>query len=235
MLEISDLHVGYGPISAVRGVDLIVPDGQIVALMGTNGAGKTTTIRAITGLVTPTSGRLEFDGETIDPRRPGDIARRGIACVPEGREIFADLTVEQNLRLGAYSARDRKAFGDDLSRVHEYFPVLHERRRQVARTLSGGEQQMLVIGRALMSQPRLLILDEPSPGLAPKIVGQVYDLIEQICRELRLSALVVEQDAGYALRVASSGYVMQHGKVLLHGPREDLIDNPLIRDTYLGI
>lgn len=234
MLEIRDLHVAYGAVEAVRGVSLTVAEGSMVALMGANGAGKSSTLKCVTGQVRPSRGEVLWNGEVLSGLSAARIARRGVACVPEGRGIFSDLSVLDNLRLGAYRLRGARALTAKLDAVYEFFPILRERRDQVAGTLSGGEQQMMVIGRALMSEPRLLLLDEPSLGLAPKIVDHVYEIVADICRQLDLGALVIEQDASIALTICSSGYVLRNGEVAVHGDRDALLDDPAVRDSYLG-
>ena len=234
MLEVRDIHVSYGAVEAVRGVSLVVEEGSIVALMGANGAGKSSTLRCITGQVPAARGEVAWNRMVLSGMTAARIARLGIACAPEGRGIFGDLTVLENLRLGAHRLRGSRRHGRNLDLVYEFFPVLRERRDQIAHTLSGGEQQMMVIGRALMSEPRLLLLDEPSLGLAPKVVDQVYAIVADICRQLRLGALIVEQDASLALSVASTGYVLRSGQVAIHGPCDDLLADRTVRESYLG-
>jgi branched-chain amino acid transport system ATP-binding protein len=232
MLEIQDLHVFYGEIHALKGVSLAVEAGEIVALLGNNGAGKTTTLRAVSGLLPARSGDILVDGDTVVGRLPHDIVLRGIAHVPEGRRIFNRLSVLENLLMGGYARTDR-TLGADLERVLELFPRLRERRDQVAGTLSGGEQQMLAIGRALMARPRLLLLDEPSMGLAPVLVEQIFDTITDINRQ-GTTILLVEQNAAMALSIANRGYVLETGTVVLEGPATTLAENPEIRRAYLG-
>lgn len=234
MFEIRDLHVTYGAVEAVRGISLTVEDGSIVALMGANGAGKSSTLKCITGQVRPARGEILWDGRSLAGMSAVRIARQGVACVPEGRGIFGDLTVLDNLRLGAYRLRGARSLASKLDAVYEFFPILRDRRDQIAGTLSGGEQQMMVIGRALMAEPRLLLLDEPSLGLAPKIVDQVYEIVADICRRLDLSALVIEQDASIALSICSSGYVLRNGMVAVRGTRDELMNDAAVRDSYLG-
>lgn len=233
MLEVEGLTVRYGAVLAARDVSLRVERG-VVALLGANGAGKTSTLRALSGLVRPTSGRVRFDGEDITGAATHTIVGRGLCQVPEGREVFAELSVLDNLRLGAYRRRDRRGIAQDLQRVYEWFPILHERRSQHAGTLSGGEQQMMALGRALMGRPKMLLLDEPSHGLAPRIVAKVFTILDEICRELELRALVVEQDAAVALSVASFGYVMQAGQIVHSGTSAELSSQDVLRDLYLG-
>lgn len=239
MLTVENLEVVYHQVMLVlRGISLEVPGGSIVALLGPNGAGKTTTLRAISGLLDIhdgqiTKGRVVFDGEPLKERAPDEVVRRGVAQVMEGRRIFPTLTVEENLRSGAYG-RGRAAVLDGLARSYEQFPILKERRRQAAGFLSGGEQQMLAIARALMSEPRLLLLDEPSLGLAPLIVAEVSELIRQI-NARGVSVLLVEQNAEVALSLASYGYVMENGKVVLDGPADELRRDQDIQEFYLGV
>ncbi len=233
MLKVVNVTAAYGPIVALRGVSLEVPDGAVVALLGANGAGKSTTLRLISGLMHPVDGVVEYEGHRIDHRPPQQIVAMGISHVPEGRELFMELTVEENLRLGAYHRRDGNLKAD-ISRIYEYFPRLQERRKQPANRLSGGEQQMLAIGRALMSRPRLLLLDEPSLGLAPTIVREIYQIIEAINKEEKVAVLVVEQNVRLALSVASYGYVLETGKIAVAAPAQDLLQNESVRRSYLG-
>ena len=232
MLEIEDLHVFYGEIHALKGISLTVDAGEIVALLGNNGAGKTTTLRAVSGLLPARGGDIRVDGDTIVGRLPHEIVLRGIAHVPEGRRIFNQLSVLENLLMGGYARTDRR-LGSDLERVLELFPRLRERRDQVAGTLSGGEQQMLAIGRALMARPRLLLLDEPSMGLAPVLVEQIFETITDINRQ-GTPILLVEQNAARALSIANRGYVLETGTVVLEGPATTLAENPEVRRAYLG-
>jgi len=233
LLGLDAVSATYGPIQALRGVSIEVPEGSVVALLGANGAGKTTTLRAISGMV-KTTGRISFDGHDISRSRPEDVARLGIAHVPSGRGIMAQLTVWENLQMGAYTRRDRGVVKQDAARVIGYFPWIEERRSQVAVTLSGGEQQMLAIGRALMMRPRMILLDEPSLGLAPLIVRKIFDLIATINREEKLTILLVEQNANMALRVSQSAYVLEVGRVVLEGAAQDLARNESVRRSYLG-
>jgi branched-chain amino acid transport system ATP-binding protein len=233
MLEVVDLEVTYGPIRALSGVTFTVPAGQIVALLGANGAGKTTTMRAIAGLVAPRSGRIVFNGEDIQGEPPHAVIRRGLAVCPEGRRIFANLTVMENLLLGAYRRRDPKSLTPDLARIFRYFPRLEERQNQRAGTLSGGEQQMLAIGRALMSRPSLLLLDEPSLGLAPLLVREVFQIIARLNEE-GATILLVEQNAFAALGIAHYGYILENGRLVLEGSGSELLDDPHLKQAYLG-
>jgi branched-chain amino acid transport system ATP-binding protein len=232
-LEVFDLQVSYGAIKAVDGVSFGVPRGRIVTLLGANGSGKTTTLRAITGLAAPGGGRIVFEGQELKGRPTHEIIRAGIALVPEGRRIFANLTVYENLLLGAYFRRDQTALTRDLDRLYDTFPRLAERRTQAAGTLSGGEQQMLAVGRALMSRPRLLLLDEPSLGLAPLLVKEVFHLIA-LLNQRGVTILLVEQNAAAALTIAHHGYVLSTGRVALEGSGAELLANPHLQHAYLG-
>ena len=233
LLELKDVHASYGPIRALRDVSLTVPEGGIVALLGANGAGKTTTLRSISGMVR-TTGSIVFDGQQLVGRRPEEVARMGIAHVPSGRGTLAQMTVLDNLRMGAYVRNDRAGVQKDMERVFEYFPWIDKRRHQVAVTLSGGEQQMLAIARALMMRPRLLLLDEPSLGLAPLIVRQIFGIITTINREEQLTILVVEQNANMALKTATYAYVLEVGSIVLEGAAPDLLQHESVRKSYLG-
>ena len=232
MLALEKLHVSYGGIRAVKGIDLFVDANETVCLIGANGAGKTTTLKAITGLVRAAAGRIVYDGAQINGRRVHEIARRGLALVPEGRGVFAQLTIEENLAMGAF-ARSDGGIGDDVERVFTLFSRLKERRRQVAGTLSGGEQQMLAIGRALMSRPKLLLLDEPSMGLAPLMVEKIFEVIRHIAAE-GVTLLLVEQNARLALEASHRAYVLEGGLVTLSGPARELLGDARIREAYLG-
>jgi branched-chain amino acid transport system ATP-binding protein len=231
LLELEGVEARYGPVQALHGVSLTVGEGEIVAVLGGNGAGKTTTLRAISGLVTM-SGEVRFAGERIKRASPERVARIGIAHVPEGRGIFQELTVRENLRLGAYLRRD--GFEEGFERARRYFPWLEHRQEQQAGTLSGGEQQMLALGRALMSKPRLLLLDEPSLGLAPLIVRELFDIVTELNEKEGLAVLVVEQNAKLALRSSSRAYVLEVGRVAIEGPSAELEQNDSVRKAYLG-
>lgn len=233
MLELNDVVIRYGAIEAVRGITLTVGAGEIVTLVGANGAGKTTTLRAISGLLRPAAGSILFDGQRIDGMRPHRIARLGLGHSPEGRRVFARLTVRENLEMGAYVRKGADDLADDFDRVHALFPVLEDRRRQAAGTLSGGEQQMLAMGRALMGRPRLLLLDEPSMGLAPIVVERIFDVIGEINRQ-GVAVLLVEQNAQMALGVASRGYVLESGAIALADSGPALLGNQQVRKAYLG-
>ncbi|MEY2787912.1 MAG: hypothetical protein RLZZ34_1055 [Verrucomicrobiota bacterium] len=234
MLEVHNLSVQYGAITALHGISLTVPERGIVTLIGGNGAGKTTTLRAISGMVKPSSGRIVFDGQDITGLAPHEIVRRGLAHSPEGRLVFANLTVMENLRMGAYLQRDARWIASELDHVFGMFPRLLERREQLAGTLSGGEQQMLAIGRALMSRPRFLMLDEPSLGIAPLLVKEIFARLVELNRERSLPMLLVEQNAHLALEVSSYGYVLETGRVLLADRSAALRDSPEVRSAYLG-
>jgi branched-chain amino acid transport system ATP-binding protein len=233
MLKVIDLEVNYGPLRALGGVSFQVGEGRIVALLGANGAGKTTALRAIAGLVAPAAGRILFQGEDIQGQPPHAVVRRGVAVCPEGRRIFANLTVLDNLLLGAYARRDRQLFPDDLAGIFRHFPRLKERQHQRAGTLSGGEQQMLAIGRALMSRPRLLLLDEPSLGLAPLLVREVFQIIERL-NAGGTTILLVEQNAFAALEIAHYGYILENGRLVLEGAGPELLRHPHLKEAYLG-
>jgi branched-chain amino acid transport system ATP-binding protein len=233
LLSLEAVEVAYGGIRAVKGIDLEVKQGETVCLIGANGAGKTTTLRAITGLVRAAAGRVRYDGKDITGLRVHEIARRGLALVPEGRGIFPQLTVDENLAMGAYSRSDAPAVASDVERAFTLFPRLKERRTQVAGTLSGGEQQMLAIGRALMSRPRLLLLDEPSMGLAPLMVERIFEVIRAIAAE-GVTLLLVEQNARLALEASHRGYVLESGAISLSGEARELLGDSRIRRAYLG-
>jgi branched-chain amino acid transport system ATP-binding protein len=233
VLEIRDMVCAYGQVAALKGVTLSVKAGQLIALIGANGAGKSTTLRAISGLVPPRSGTMTFDGEDITGASPQGVLARGIAHCPEGRRVFPHMTVEENLDMGAYLRSDNSAIAADRNRIYGEFPRLAERRRQAAGTLSGGEQQMLAIGRALMSRPRLIMLDEPSLGLAPNIVERTFDIIRSI-RDAGTTVLLVEQNAFAALQMCDHAYLLEAGRVVLSGAGADLIENEHVRRAYLG-
>ena len=233
LLSIEKLQVAYGGIRAVKGIDLEVRAGELVCLIGANGAGKTTTLRAITGIVRAASGAVRYDGTDISRLKPHQVARRGLALVPEGRGVFAQLTIEENLAIGAYARNDAPAVAADVERAFTLFPRLKERRRQIAGTLSGGEQQMLAISRAMMSRPKLLLLDEPSMGLAPIMVEKIFEVIRTIATE-GVTMLLVEQNARLALEVSHRAYVLEGGLVTLEGEGKTLLHDPRIREAYLG-
>jgi len=234
MLNVDNIHTYYGNIHALKGVSLTVEEGEIVTLIGANGAGKTTTLRTICGLIKPRQGKIILEGEDMANYKAHEIVYKNVAMVPEGRGIFAKLTVAENLDMGAYSRNDREGIAEDLERVFELFPRLKERRSQVGGTLSGGEQQMLATARALMTRPRLLLMDEPSMGLAPVLVEDVFDRIVEINRE-GTTVLLVEQNANMALQVASRGYVLQTGEIVLSDTAEGLRQDPTVQKAYLGM
>ena len=233
LLAVKEIHTYYGAIQALRGVTLDVNRGEIVTLIGSNGAGKSTALKTISGLLRPRQGEITFDGRRIDRMEPHDIVKRGICQSPEGRRVFPGLTVNENLEMGAFARSNRGAINRDRERVYTLFPRLRERRAQRAGTLSGGEQQMLAIGRALMSAPQVLLLDEPSMGLAPVLVDTIFDAIREI-NEQGVTIVLVEQNAQLALSVAARGYVLQTGSIVLHDTAENLLANPEVRAAYLG-
>lgn len=235
MLRIRNLNTYYGAIHALKGIDLDVPEGKIVTLVGSNGAGKSTTVLSATGILKVAEGSvIELNGENIANMGPHKIVKRGVSLSPEGREVFPSLTVEENLRLGAFPVRNQKKLvGDGYERVCQLFPRLKERLKQQAGTLSGGEQQMLAIGRSLMGNPKLLLLDEPSLGLAPNLVQLIFDLIRDINRQ-GVTILLIEQNANMALKVADYGYVLETGRITLHGPAKELRSNEEVKRAYLG-
>ena len=232
-LEIRDLHVSYGGIRALKGIDLTVEEGQIVTLIGANGAGKSTTLRAISGLQKPQSGSILYGGEELVGLPAKEIVRRGIIHVPEGRRVFPDMTVAENLKIGAFLRKDKDGIASDMDYVHSLFPRLKERSWQPAGTLSGGEQQMLAVGRALMSRPKVLMMDEPSLGLAPLIVKDIFSIIRRVNAD-GITVLLIEQNANAALRIADYGYVLETGVIALTGTGEELLRNESVREAYLG-
>jgi branched-chain amino acid transport system ATP-binding protein len=233
ILEVEDLRVHYGAIEALRGISLEVPAGQVVALIGANGAGKTTTLRAISKMLRPSGGAVRFEGEEVTHLPSHRLVARGMAHAPEGRGIFLNLTVKENLDLGAYLRTDKAGVASDLERVFALFPILAERRTQVAGTLSGGEQQMLAVGRALMSRPKLMLLDEPSLGLAPQVVERIFAVLREV-NEGGVSLLLVEQNAHKALQLAHRAYVLETGSVVMRGTGKELLASPEVRKAYLG-
>lgn len=232
MLLLENLHVSYGPIEVIHGINIEVKKGEIVSLLGSNGAGKTTTLKAISGVVKPTLGKIIFNGEDISRKEPSYIVSKGIIHVPEGRHIFPGLTVRENLLLGAYMRVDKET-RKDIEKVFKYFPILEERKNQLAGTLSGGEQQILAIGRGLMAKPKLLLLDEPSLGLAPKIVSEIFSIIENLKKE-GITVLLVEQNARKALKISDRGYVLVTGNILLQGTSKELQNDENVKKLYLG-
>ncbi|MDD9992430.1 MAG: ABC transporter ATP-binding protein [Rhodospirillales bacterium] len=235
MLETSDLTVKYDLVSALSEVSLSAEERTITTIVGSNGAGKTTLLKTISGLIRPASGEIRFLGERIDAASPTDIVRMGISHVPEGRELFPRISVYDNLMVGAYLRKDRKAIRRDLDRIYQHFPILKDRRRQLARDLSGGEQQMLAFGRALMSDPKLLLLDEPSIGLAPVIEQRIMETLRVLTVDENVGVVLVEQNAALALSVASHGYVLEQGSLVLQGPANELIKDDNVRAAYLGL
>jgi len=233
MLTLERVAARYGRVAALEDVTLAVRAGELICLIGANGAGKTTTLKTISGLLRPVGGRILLDGDEIHGLSPREILRRGIAHCPEGRRVFPYMTVRENLEMGAYARADAAAVAEDLARVFSHFPILAERRRQAAGTLSGGEQQMLAIGRALMARPRLILFDEPSLGLAPTVVETVFAIIDGIRRD-GTTVLMVEQNAYMALQFASRAYVMETGRITLEGPARELVNDPHVRHAYLG-
>jgi branched-chain amino acid transport system ATP-binding protein len=233
LLEVDDIHTYYGNIHALKGVTLSVDKGEIVTLVGANGAGKSTTLNTICGLLKPRHGEIRLNGESLNTLKPHEIVAKGISQAPEGRRIFSRLTVMENLEMGAYTRSDRNGIAQDLERVFSIFPRLKERARQVGGTLSGGEQQMLAIARALMARPRVLLLDEPSMGLAPILVQEIFSIIREINQQ-GTTILLVEQNVNMALQIAQRGYVLETGRVVLHGSAKELRENPEVRAVYLG-
>ncbi len=233
LLNVRDVKVAYGGIQAVKGVSLEVREGELVSLIGSNGAGKTTTMKAITGLLTLGGGQIELAGQTIAGLGPWDLVQQGLAMVPEGRGVFTRMTIVENLQMGAYIRNDNAAIADDIERVFTTFPRLKERRDQLAGTMSGGEQQMLAMGRALMSRPKVLLLDEPSMGLSPIMVDKIFEVIQEVSAQ-GVTILLVEQNASRALQIADRGYVMESGLITLSGDAHDMLHDPKVRAAYLG-
>ena len=234
MLEVKSINVSYGLVRVLWDVSFRVEEGEIVATVGSNGAGKTTTLRTISGLLRPSSGSIEFNGEGLDRVRSHSIVEKGIAHVPEGRRLFPFSSVLANLEIGAYTTGARKKIDENLEFVFELFPVLKERRRQLAGTLSGGEQQMLAVARGLMSRPRLLMLDEPSLGLAPILVGKVFEVLREL-NDRGVTILLVEQNVSSALTLCNRGYVLENGRIVLEGSGQELLNNPHVKEVYLGV
>ncbi len=234
MLEIKDLRVKYGGINALNGISMKVPDGKIITLIGANGAGKSTTLRSITKLVNPVSGSITYDGKELTNMNTQDIVKLGITLVPEGRHVFEDMTVDENLMIGAYLRKDKENFKKDIAFIHEMFPRLKERAKQLSGTLSGGEQQMLAVGRALMSNPKVMMMDEPSLGLAPLVVKDIFSIIQKVNKERGTTILLIEQNANAALKIADYGYVMETGNIGLEGTGQELLTNERVKELYLG-
>jgi branched-chain amino acid transport system ATP-binding protein len=235
LLEIRGLSASYGTIQALFKVSLAVHKGGIVALLGSNGAGKSTTLNAVSRLVEPSAGEVTFDGQAIHKLRPDEIVHRGLVQLPEGREVFKDMSVRENLELGAFLRPNRREMAEDFVKVFAMFPLLEERSEQKASTLSGGEQQMLAIGRALMARPRMIMFDEPSMGLSPLLVEQIFETILRLNREQGLTILLVEQNVRLALTVANYAYILENGEIILQGPSKQLMNNPAVRRAYLGL
>lgn len=235
MLNIQDLHVSYGGIKALQGISLDVPEGKIIALLGANGAGKSSTLRTIMGIVKPDSGSIVFEGESLLGLKSFQVVSKGIALVPEGRRVFANLSVRENLSLGAYTRKDKEKIKADIEEIFDLFPRLEERYSQSAGTLSGGEQQMLALGRALMSKPRLLMIDEPSLGLAPVLSQDVLGKLTELNKKRNQTVLLIEQNARAALRISDYAYILETGQIKLEGPADELITNDAVRRTYLGV
>lgn len=233
MLEIKDIEVYYGVIQAIKGISFEVNEGEVIALIGANGAGKTTTLHTITGLLTPKSGSIYFEGKDITKTPAHKIVSMGMAHVPEGRRVFADLTVYENLKMGAYTRKDKNEIAESLKMVYTRFPRLEERKNQMAGTLSGGEQQMLAMGRALMSHPKIIVMDEPSMGLSPILVNEIFDIIQKVSAD-GTTVLLVEQNAKKALSIADRAYVLETGKIVLEGNAKDLMNDDTIKKAYLG-
>lgn len=233
LLSLTDVHIGYGGIKAVKGISFHVALHELVCLIGANGAGKSTTLKAISGLLTPTAGTIHYDNDDIGGQPTHEIAAKGLRLVPEGRGVFPILTIEENLQMGAYTRHDKAGIAQDIDRMFTLFPRLKERRSQTAGTLSGGEQQMLAIGRALMAQPKLLLLDEPSMGLAPIMVQKIFEVVREVSRS-GVTILLIEQNARLALEISTRGYVMDGGVITLDGESKALLANPKVREAYLG-
>ena len=234
MLEIKDLRVKYGGIVALDGISMKVPEGKIITLVGANGAGKSTTLRSITKLVTPASGSITYDGMELTHKNTQDIVKMGITLVPEGRHVFDDMTVDENLMIGAYLRKDKENFKKDIAFIHEMFPRLKERAKQLSGTLSGGEQQMVAVGRALMSNPKVMMMDEGSLGLAPLVIKDIFNIIQKVNKEKGMTILLIEQNANAALKIADYGYVMETGKIRLEGTGQELLANEQVKELYLG-
>lgn len=234
IIEVSNLEVYYGPVRALKDINLKVYEGQVVALLGANGAGKTTTLRTLSGIIKPTRGSIQFKDKSVHKMVPEKITRSGISQSPEGRQIFGDLTVEENLKIGAYIVSSKQQLKENFETVYTYFPVLKERKNQIASTLSGGEQQMLAIGRALMNNPKVLLLDEPSLGLAPLLVTEILGIVEKIAKD-GVTIIIVEQNAAQTLKIADYAYVLEVGTISKEGPAKELAGDASLAEAYLGI
>ena len=235
LLEVTNIETYYGPIMAIRGVSFVVPRGRIVTILGANGAGKTTILKTVSGVMDPQKGSISFDGRAIQGTDPDRVMRLGLTHVPEGREVFPFLSVRENLRMGAYTRRDADGIARDMEMVYEYFPVLRARAEQRAGQLSGGEQQMLAISRALMARPKMMLLDEPSLGLSPKLVKEIFDIIARINTEQGVTVLLVEQNANMALHIADYGYVLELGRIVMEDTCARLLEKDDIKEFYLGV
>jgi branched-chain amino acid transport system ATP-binding protein len=235
LLQLSNVETYYGPIMAIKGVSLAVEEGQIVTILGANGAGKTTILKTISGVMDPEKGTIEFAGQRIDRTEPHEIVRKGISHVPEGREVFHDLTVRDNLVMGSYLRSDREGIRADIDTIHGYFPILKKRASQLAGNLSGGEQQMLAIARALVARPRLMLMDEPSLGLSPLLVHEIFDITRRINEEQKTTILMVEQNAWMALTLAHFGYILELGRIVMANTCKDLLENEDVKEFYLGL
>jgi len=235
ILETKNLEVSYGSVNVAKGISFAMEEGQIVTILGANGSGKTTILRTISGLIEPEKGQVIYQGEEIQGLEPEEIVKKGISHVPEGREVFPDLTIYKNLVMGAFIRNDSKSIADDTEKVYGYFPILRERANQLAYTLSGGEQQMLVIGRALMSHPKVLLLDEPSLGLAPVLIKQIFGIIRMINEQEKVTILLVEQNAKMALDVAQHGYILEVGRMVMDDSTDKLKENKDVQEFYLGV
>jgi branched-chain amino acid transport system ATP-binding protein len=235
MLKVEGLRAGYGNVNILWDESFTIGDGEVVAFLGSNGAGKTTTVRAVTGMIKPKAGSIQFNGEELAGKNSREILHRGVVQVPEGRQLFTDMTVLENLQMGAYSKETKEHFEKNLKRCYQWFPKLEEREKQAAGTLSGGEQQMVAVARAVIGEPRLLIMDEPSLGLAPNIVDQILEVAKQLAQEEGLSVMLVEQDITKALQVADRGYVVENGRISLSGTAAELESNEHVKKAYLGI
>ncbi|WP_209124269.1 ABC transporter ATP-binding protein [Alkalihalobacillus sp. BA299] len=234
MLKVTNLNVGYGNVQVLRDISFHVESGEVVSILGTNGAGKSTTLRTLSSLIQAWSGSIEFEGQSIEKKKPEEIVETGLIQVPEGRKLFSNMTVYENLELGAYISKARKNMKKNIEYCFELFPILKERKSQVAGSMSGGQQQMLAIGRALMSEPKLLLLDEPSTGLSPLLTKQVFDIIKQI-KSQGVTVLIVEQNANQALSLSDRGYVIENGQIVIEGSAASLLNNDKLKASYLGI
>lgn len=235
VLEVQNVETFYGPIMAIRGVSLVAPRGKIITILGANGAGKTTLLKTISGVMDPEKGSIRLEGVEIEGREPDEIVRAGVAHVPEGREVFPFLTVEENLEMGAFTRTDRENIARDVEMVFSYFPILRERRRQPAGTLSGGQQQMLAIGRGLLARPKVMLLDEPSLGLSPLLVQEIFGIIRRLNEEQHVTMVLVEQNANIALKTAHYGYVLEVGRIVMAGEASKLLASEDIQEFYLGV